>query len=147
VIEKGKMSARCLRHDGFMDASPPAISATEIDSVVANLRRVMEWERSIARRRITSFSRGRSPLLERQYAQKGLESCAYQLIARFIVGFAGPFFIIGFALIFTKGNSSLLLGIEILCFVLCFLTITYGVLRFRQGIRAGRRFSISPARD
>ena len=126
-----------------MAETNPTVSANEIESVVANLQRLTKWERHIARKRLRTFSVGRLPLLERQYVEKGLESCAYQLIARSVIGFAGIFWLIAFVLIFFRGDSSTLLGLEIASFIVAFLTILYAMLRLRQGITAGRRFAAS----
>lgn len=147
VSPLGQILAILLRRDRCMGESLPTSSVTEIESVVTSLRRLTKRERSIARKRLTVFSVGRLPLLERQYVEKGLESCAFELIARSVVAFAGVFCLIGFVLVFTKGHSSSLLGVEIAFFILSFFTILCSLSRLRQGISAGRRFAVSRNRN
>jgi len=129
-----------------MGESTQSVSAAEIESVVASLKRITEWERSIARKRLTAVSSGRLPVMERQLVERGLESCAYELIARFDALPAGVFWLMGFVLIFTRGHSSSLLGVEIASFILSFLTILLALLRLRQGMSAVRRFTVSHRR-
>lgn len=108
--------------------------------MVSRLRHVTSFERAIARNRLLAYFNGKLPLWDRQVSLTGFESMGYVTIAYVIGACSGVLLLSGSAVLFARGHSDSVLALEVSLYSLGAALIALTLIRWTQGLRAGRRF-------
>ena len=115
-------------------------SQSRADEITQSLDGLTAWEKVIARNRLAKFFDGGLPQWNKQSQKTGFVSMGYVLVAYVWGTIAGLLAICGCVVLVVDHKSRGLPVPEIIFFALSGLLIVSSLIRWIQGLKAGRRY-------